>query len=86
MYATPHSVVYLDTSSEILSCCMQLRKYVAVNSFPPKKVCEDGTAMLKFVFESTFQNTTPISPLGLGLGDFFKCSEYLWPLGSSPPP
>ena len=42
--------------------------------------------MLKFAFESTFQNTTPISPLGLGLGDFSKCSEYLWPLGSSSPP
>ena len=37
MYATPHSVAYLDTSSEILSCCMQLRKYGAVNSFPPKQ-------------------------------------------------
>ena len=81
MYATLHSVVCLYSSSEILSCCIQLPKYGAVSSFPPKTSLR-MERLRSNVHLSQFSKTQHRHPpLGIGIGDFSSCSENLWPLG-----
>ena len=79
MYTTPHSVVYLYTSSAFLCCSKQLGKYGAVIAFHLKRLWGWNGYAQMCIWVNFPKHSTDITP-GLGFGDFSNFSQNIWPL------